>query len=155
VSVRVFSQLLAVLLLLVSLPGLPACSSEGRARAEAHMFLALYEATDHRAPLAERERKIAQLEQLSLSDEVVDKARAECVGAHRALLKAERENELAAVQLDKAVAAQPDGGALPVADTASIRAGIEQAERSLVDARGRFEKCETQARSLSLRYGDR
>jgi hypothetical protein len=130
-----------------------ACDTEGRARAEAHTFLALYSATDHRAPVAERERKITQLEQLTLTDATVRQARDECVGAHRSLLKAERENEVASVQLDKALAAQPTGVALPVTDTASIRAGIEQAERTLTDARGRFEKCETQARSLSLRFG--
>lgn len=152
VSVRALLWWLSVLSLLsLSL----ACDSEGRTRAEAHTFLALYAATDHRAPVAERERKIQQLEQLSLSDETVKKARDECVGAHRALLTAERQNEQAAGQLDKAIAGQPSGAALPVADTASIRAGIEAAEASLGDARGRFEKCETQARSLSLRFGAR
>lgn len=142
------------LFLLLSLGSLLlACDSEGRTRAEAHTFLALYAATDHRAPVAERERKIQQLMQLSLSDETVRKARDECVAAHRALLTAERQNEQAASQLDKALKAQPTGGALPETETANIRAGIAQAEASLGDARARFEKCETQARSLSLRFG--
>ncbi|MDB4975090.1 MAG: hypothetical protein JWN48_3431 [Myxococcaceae bacterium] len=134
---------------------LTACDREGRARAEAHTFLALYTATDHRAPVAERTRKITQLEQLTLTDDTVRAARDECVGAHRTLLDAERENEVAAKQLDQALAGLPGDQALPAADTASIRAGIDKAERSLTDARARFEKCETQARSLSLRFGEK
>jgi type IV secretory pathway protease TraF len=129
------------------------CSRDDRVRAEAHTFLALYRATDHRAPIAERERKIVQLEQLTLSEEAVRTARDQCVGAHRALIRAERENETAAGELDRAIAAQPDGGSLMAADTIRIRAGIERAEGSLSDARGRFEKCEAQARTLSLRFG--
>jgi DNA polymerase III delta prime subunit len=130
-----------------------ACDRDDRVRAEAHTFLALYRATDHRAPIAERERKIAQLEQLTLSEQAVRTARDQCVGAHRALIRAERENEVAAGQLDRALAAQPDGGPLQVTDTARIRAEIDRAEGSLTDARGRFEKCEAQARTLSLRFG--
>jgi hypothetical protein len=131
------------------------CDHDDRVRAEAHTFLAVYRATDHRAPIAQRERKIVQLEQLTLSEGVVRTARDECVGAHRALVRAELENETAASQLDKAIAAQPDGGALLAADTQRIRVGIEQAASSVAEARARFEKCETQARSLSLRFGDR
>ena len=129
------------------------CDRDDRVRAEAHTFLALYRATDHRAPTAARERKIVQLEQLSLSEEVVRAARDQCVRAHRALVRAELQNETAASQLDQAIAAQPDGGALMAADTLRIRAGIEQATSSLAEARGGFEKCEAQARSLSLRFG--
>jgi hypothetical protein len=132
-----------------------ACDRDDRVRAEAHTFLAVYRATDHRAPIAERERKIVQLEQLTLSEEVVQRARDQCVGAHRALVRAELENETAASQLDKAIAAQPDGGALLAVDTQRIRTGIEQAASSVADARTRFEKCESQARSLSLRFGGR
>lgn len=130
-----------------------ACNREDRVRAEAHTFLALYRATDHRAPIAERERKVEQLEQLTLSEEAVRSARDQCVGAHRALIRAERENEAAAGQLDRAIAAQPDGGALMAADTQRIRAEIDRAEGSLTDARGRFERCEAQARTLALRFG--
>ncbi|MDB4989371.1 MAG: hypothetical protein JWN04_4549 [Myxococcaceae bacterium] len=153
---RVFSKFIGSWLLLLAAGSLlVACDREGRARAEAHTFLALYMATDHSAPAAERARKITQMEQLTLSDDTVRAARDECVGAHRTLLDSERENELASAQLDKALAALPTNQVLPVADTASIRAGIEKAERSLTDARVRFEKCETQARSLSLRFGER
>lgn len=130
-----------------------ACNRDDRVRAEAHTFLALYRATDHRAPIAERERKIEQLEQLTLSEEAVRAARDQCVGAHRALIRAERENEAAAGQLDKALAGQPDGGSLMATDTVRIRAEIDRAEGSLTDARGRFERCEAQARTLSLRFG--
>lgn len=128
---------------------------EERQRAEARTFLALYEATDHRAPVPERERKIEQLAQLGLSDELVQKARDECVSAHRTLVAAERENERAASQLDRAIAASPGGAALAPEDTVRIGEGIKQAERSLSDARTRFERCEAQARSLSLRFGAR
>lgn len=131
------------------------CDREGRTRAEARTFVALYEATDHRAPIVERERKLAQLEQLTLTEPLVSEARDECVGAHRALIRAERESEQAAGQLDKALIAAPDGGALDPAESERIRAGIVQAERSVGDARARFGRCEEQARSLSLRFGPR
>jgi hypothetical protein len=137
------------------LGGSAGCDREGRTRAEARTFVALYEATDHRAPIAERERKLVQLEQLTLTEPLVSEARDVCVGAHRALIRAERENEQAAGQLDKALIAAPDGGALEPAESERIRAGIVQAERSVGDARTRFGRCEEQARSLSLRFGPR
>ncbi len=131
------------------------CDRDARTRAEARTFLSVYESIEHGAPLAERERKIAQLEQLTLSDEGVRRARDDCVGAHRALARAEREHEQAARELEKAIAAQPDGAPLPAGETERIRGGIEQAERSLGDARGRFQRCEQEVRDLSLRYAQR
>ena len=148
-------KLLILCVLCLAGPVLASCDRDERVRAEAHTFLAVYKATDHRAPIPERERKIGQLEQLTLSEQVVRAARDECVGAHRALVRAELENDTASSQLDKAIAGQPDGGALKPVDTLRIRAGIEQAASSVADARTRFEKCETQARSLSLRFGTR
>ena len=68
-------------------------------------------------------------------------------------MRAELENE-AASQLDRAIAGQP-AGALMAVEPLRIRAGIEQGRSSVADARARFEKCETQARSLSLRFGAR
>jgi hypothetical protein len=145
-----------VLALLGVLAGsLHGCDREGRTRAEARTFLALYEATDHRAPVPERERKVAQLEQLTLTDQVVREARDECVAAHRSLISAEHSNDKAGKQLDEALAGHPQGEALPENATVGIRAGIEQAERALVDARTRFERCEAGARDLSLRYAER
>ena len=132
-----------------------ACDREGRTRAEARTFLALYEVTDHRAPIAERERKLGQIEQLTLTDPAIARTRDECVEAHRALIRGERGNEQAAAQLDRALVAQPDGGGIDPEDAQRIRAGIVQAERSVGDARERFERCEEQARSLSLRFGAR
>jgi len=131
------------------------CDRDARARAEAHTFLALYGATDHRASVEERERKITQMEQLSISTEAVRTARDECVGAHRTLIAAERENETASAALDKALRDLPKGESLPENETTRIRAGIDKASNSLNDARGRFDKCETQVRSLSLRFGER
>jgi hypothetical protein len=153
VTEPLFLKVLVRYSLVLALVSGAACSRDDRVRAEAHTFLALYRATDHRAPIAERERKILQLEQLTLSEEAVRTARDQCVGAHRALIRAERENEAAAGQLDRAISAQPDGGSLMATDTARIRAEIDRAEGSLSDARGRFEKCEAQARTLSLRFG--
>jgi hypothetical protein len=131
------------------------CDREGRLRAEARTFLTLYKATDYRASIPERERKLAQLEQLTLTEPLVDAARNECVAAHRALIRAERENEQAAGALDRALIATPDGGVLEPADADRIRAGIVQAERSVGDSRARFGRCEEHARSLSLRFGAR
>ncbi len=131
------------------------CGREERTRAEARTFLSVYEAIEHGAPLAERERKIVQLQQLSLSDDGVRGARDDCVAAHQALARAEHQHEQAAQQLEKAIAAQPNGEPLPASDTDRIRRGIEQAERSLGDARGRFQRCEEKVRDLSFRYAAR
>jgi hypothetical protein len=128
---------------------------EQRTRAEARSFLSLYEATDHRAPIAERERKLTQLGQLSISDEAVRKARDGCVQAHRALIHAERENEGAAGKLDKVVAAHLSGEPLPAVEAESIRARLQAAEGAIADSRKRFERCEEDARGLALRFGER
>lgn len=135
---------------------LGACGDrEERVRAEARGFLTLYEATDHRSPIPERERKVAQLEQLTLSDEAVRKTRDACVEAHRTLIRAERENEEASGLLEKAVGAQVGGEPLPVAEAERIRARLTAAEGSIAESRKRFEQCESDTRSLSLRFGKR
>lgn len=152
---RATSNFLAQVALVLGLGQLTACDREGRVRAEARTFLALYEATDHRAPIPERERKVKQMEQLALSEEAVRLARDECVAAHKTLIEAERQNEHASVELDKALASQPRGEPLPPDRIAGIRLEIQNAEISLSDARKRFEHCETQARSLDLRFGER
>ncbi|MET0284408.1 MAG: hypothetical protein ABW352_08055 [Polyangiales bacterium] len=152
---RAASNFLAQLARLLGLGQLTGCDREGRVRAEARTFLALYEATDHRAPIPERERKVKQMEQLALSEPAVSAARDECVAAHKVLIEAERQNEHASVELDKALAAQPKGDVLPPEQIARIRLEIQVAEGSLTNARGRFEHCETQARSLDLRFGER
>jgi hypothetical protein len=152
---RATSNFLAHVAAVLTLGQLTACDREGRVRAEARTFLALYEATDHRAPIPERERKVQQMEQLALSEEAVAAARDECVAAHKTLISAERQNEHASKELDKALAAQPKGDALPADEIARIRNEIQAADQSLSDARKRFEHCETQARSLDLRFGDR
>jgi hypothetical protein len=77
------------------------------------------------------------------------------VEAHRALIRAERENERASGELDRAIAAQPGGEPLPVSETERIRAAIGSAEAALGDARQRFERCEEQARGLAMRFGKR
>jgi hypothetical protein len=152
---RYSSNFLAQLALVLVLGQLAGCDREGRVRAEARTFLALYKATDHRAPIPERERRVLQMEQLALSEEAVRSARDECVEAHKTLISAERQNEHASVELDKSLAAQPKGEPLPADQILRIRGEIDAAQRSLVDARRRFEHCETQARSLDLRFGDR
>jgi hypothetical protein len=126
---------------------------EDRLRSESRAFLSLYEVIDHRQPAQIRELKLAALGSLVLTEPDVKKARDECVAAHRALLSAEREHEQAATQLDRAIAQNDNGGPLPAATTELIRQGIDHAEQSLTKARGLFERCENQARSLSLRFG--
>ncbi len=152
---RATTNFLAHLALVTGLAQLAACDREGRVRAEARTFLALYEATDHRAPIPERERKVQQMEQLVLSEEAVRAARDECVAAHKTLISAEQQNEHASVELDKVLAAKGGSEPLPPDEIARIRTEIQSAEGSLSDARKRFEHCETQARSLDLRFGER
>ena len=132
---------------------LSAC--EGRERRDAQAFLALYESLDHRAPAAAREQKVSALKQLTLVDPKVKQARDDCVSAHRALLNAESQHEQAAKQLDQAIAKDFEGAPLPASVGEPIRVAIEQADRSLADARNRFLRCEEGARSLSLRFGKR
>jgi hypothetical protein len=153
--VRIRAKSTALCVLGLSLASGGCDSREQRTRAEARNFLSLYEATDHRAPIAERERKLTQLGQLNLTDETVRKARDGCVQAHRALIHAERENEGAAGKLDKVVAAQLSGEPLPAAEAESIRTRLEAAEGAIADSRKRFERCEEDARGLALRFGER
>lgn len=137
---------LGLLLMLVG------CSGD-RQRTEARALLALYEGIDHREPAATREPKIKKLSELTLTDDLVSKARSECVSAHQALLTAERQHEAAARELDKALEKSEGGEPLPPAVTVEIQHGIDKADSSLTDARIRFERCENQVRSLSLRFG--
>jgi hypothetical protein len=136
------------------LAALLGCAEE-RQRTEARAFLALYETIDHRQPSAVREEKLSALKQLTLVDVEVKRARDDCVSAHRALLRAEHEHESAAVRLDQAIAKDLKGAPLPPDQAEPIRVSIEQADRSLGDARTRFARCENGARSLSLRFGKR
>lgn len=141
--------------LIVSLLAGGCTDQQERIRAEARSLLTMYEATSHRAPLAERERKITKLSQLAISDEPLRKTRDLCVEAHRALVRAERENDSASSQLEQALAAQNDGGALPADQVETIRNSIASAERAISASRGSFEQCESEMRTLSLRYGER
>jgi predicted S18 family serine protease len=152
---RATYNFLAAGALVLGLGQLTACDREGRARAEARTFLALYEATDHRAPVEQRERKVLQLEQLALSEEAVRAARDECVAAHKTLIAAERQNEHASRELDTALGAQPHGEPLSQGEITRIRTEIQAAQASLTDSRKSFERCEAQARSLDLRFGER
>jgi hypothetical protein len=138
----------------MALAALVACG-EGRQRTEARAFLALYESVDYRQPPALREQKLSALKQLTLVDLEVKRARDDCVSAHRALLRAEREHESAAARLDQVIGKDLKGAPLPPEQAEPIRVSIEQADRSLADARARFGRCENAARSLSLRFGAR
>ncbi len=133
-----------------------ACDSDDRQRDEARRFLALYEQLDHRQPLAQRRAQVTDLAQLPLQAEVVVSARDACVAAHRALIAAEQSHEQAASELERLLAAGGgDDGPLDGVESAKVRTSIEQAEGALSAARSRFEPCESQTRSLSLRFGVR
>src|SRR3954466_3429698 len=69
---------------------------DDRLRGESRAFLRLYEVIDHRQPAQIRELKLAPLGWLVLTEPDVKKARDECVAAHRALLRPEREQRKAA-----------------------------------------------------------
>lgn len=140
--------LLAVLLAVAAL----ACGDR-RVRAEARAFLAGFEAIDHRDKPEARETKLLVLEQLVLTEPEVVNARAHCVEGHKALLSSERAHEHAAQQLDRAVAASPEGAPLSPQATEQIRVEIEQADQALARARANLRQCENEARGLSLRFG--
>src|SRR5262245_47087772 len=86
---------------------------EERQRTEARAFLANYETVDLSQPATVRQQKLSALKQLALVDLEVKRARDDCVSAHRALLRAEREQESAALRLDEAIAKDPKGTPLP------------------------------------------
>jgi hypothetical protein len=132
---------------------LSGCGGDNRLRSEARAFLTLYESLDHREKPAVRELKLRSLAALVLTEPLVKQARDACMAAHKALLTSEREHEEAARKLDQAIADNTSGAPLPVQATEQIRQGIDQADRSLSAARGLFQRCESQARSLSLRFG--
>ncbi len=132
-----------------------ACDDSARERTEARRFLTAYGALSHRDSLPEREREVADLASLPLHVPLVIRAREACVAAHRALIDAERAQESAASALDQALAARPDGEVLGKQDAETVQRSITQAETALTAARTRFAPCETDARSLALRYAER
>ena len=143
-TVLIWGTLLSVCLL--------ACG-DARLRSEARAFLARYEAIDHREKGTLREQKLRALEQLVLTEPEVQGVREHCVAGHNALLTSERTHEHAAQQLDRAVAASPEGAPLSAQATEQIRAEIERADGALGRARENLRQCESQARGLSLRFG--
>lgn len=145
------STTLYLVVALVSLAG-SACGDR-RLRSEARAFLARYEALDHREKAASREQKVHALEQLVLTEPELVKVRTHCVEGHAALLASERTHEHAAQQLDRAVAASPEGAPLSARATEQIRLEIEQADSALARARENLRQCESAARGLSLRFG--
>ncbi|HEX6242928.1 MAG TPA: hypothetical protein VFZ61_18575 [Polyangiales bacterium] len=131
-----------------------AACGDRRLRAEARSFLAVYEGLDHRQKSAQREKKLTDLRLLVLVEPEVVQARDHCVAGHTALLRAERAQEEAARKLDTALAGSTDGAPLGEQTTQEIRTQIEEADGALNDARSSLRQCETQARGLSLRFGE-
>ena len=147
-----FVRRITALSLLLSLA---ACDPADRERTDARRFLSAYAALDHRDPVSEREREVEGLSSLPLHAPVVMKARDACVAAHRALIGAERAQELAASALERALAARPDGEPLSKEQSEKVQQSIVQAESALTGARTRFAPCEAEARALALRYAER
>jgi hypothetical protein len=142
-----------VFFLSLTLLGASACGDR-RLRAEARAFLSVYESLDHRQQPAEREKKLSALRLLVLVEPEVVKARDNCVAGHSALLRSERAHEEAARRLDEALAQSPDGTPLRPEATHEIRTQIDQAESSLSNAKASLRQCESEARGLSLRFGE-
>lgn len=132
------------------------CDSEAeRLRDDSRRFLALYEAIDYRAHAALREPKVEALAQVPLADETVRQTRDLCVDAHRILLREERAQEEHAAEIESAIAKQTDGGPLDAATIARLQARLKESELGLSRAREQLKTCESQARSLGLRFGKR
>jgi hypothetical protein len=123
-------------------------------RAEARSFLGVYKGMDHRQKAEEREKKLSELRLLVLTEAEVVQAREHCVAGHTALLRAERAHEDAARKLDAAIGASPDGAPLSPEATQAIKTQIEEADSALNNARTSLRQCETEARGLSLRFGE-
>lgn len=142
-------------LLCLGLLGSVACDGSARERDEARRFLASYSALDHRDPRPQREREVGALAALPLFVASVVHARDACVTAHRALMGAEQAQEGAAAALDAALKDQPDGEPLGKLASERVQQRIVEAELALSGARTRFTPCETEARSLALRFAAR
>lgn len=79
-----------------------ACDLGGAEREQVRAFLARVAAVDLRAPAEERERQIAALRDVALSDPGLVRVREQCVSAHAGLLAAERAQAAARQELDRA-----------------------------------------------------
>ncbi len=130
-------------------------SSDERLRSDARAFLGRNAAVDYRSSEADREKRVADLERLVLTDETVIHTRDLCVSGHREMARQHKAQEANASEIDRAIAAKTDGSPLDPATVASLQAKLAESERGLERAREQLRTCEDQARSLSLRYGPR
>jgi hypothetical protein len=135
---------------------LAACESgDERLRNDARAFLSLNGAVDYRSSEAEREKRVADLERLLLTDPSVKLTRDLCVSGHREMGRQQKAQEENANEIDRVIAAKPDGSPLDPSVIASLQAKLADSERGLERARQELRSCEEQARALSLRFGPR
>jgi hypothetical protein len=135
---------------------LAACeSSEERLRSDARAFLGRNAAVDYRSSEAEREKRVAALERLVLTDPTVIHTRDLCVSGHREMARQHRAQEANAGEIDRAIAGKTDGSPLDAATVARLQEKLAESEHGLERAREQLRTCEEQARSLSLRFAPR
>ena len=135
---------------------LGACeSADERQRSDARAFLGLNGAVDYRSSEGEREKRVADLERLLLTDPSVMRTRDLCVSGHREMARQRQAQEANANEIDRVIAAKPDGSPLDSSVVARLQGKLSESEQGLERAREQLRTCEEQARALSLRFGPR
>jgi hypothetical protein len=130
-----------------------ACDEDAQLRDDARRFLAGYTAITYDLRGAELEKRLGALAALPLGEPAVRETRDLCVAGHRAMLEQERAQEAHAAQVDRALAGSTDGAPLDAATLAGLKEKLDSAQTALTAAREKLERCEGQARSLSMRFG--
>lgn len=137
-------------ILLCSAAILLACDSEAQERSEARELLAKLSAVSDESSLRERHAALEALGKLRLSVPSHVAMRDACRAAHQGLLEAESA-QISARKALAAASSDPAGGKLSPAQANAIAADIEQSNRALAEAKGRFPTCERAIRELTTK----
>ena len=126
------------------------CDSQAQERAEARDLLAKLNAISDESSLSERHSALDALAKLRLRAPAHIAMRDACRAAHQELLEAETA-QVSARKALAAVSRDPSGGTLSPSQARAIAADIEQSNRALAEAKGRFPTCERAMRELTTK----
>jgi hypothetical protein len=126
------------------------CGEGDDARNEAMIFLTRYDdfATD--APREDRERGVAELRGLVLSNESVRAVRDACADAFDSVLRAEGQHTEATRMLLEA--SNGGAGEIPTEAAARIEAAIQESTEAIEASRTGFQRCQTGVQTLRTRF---
>jgi hypothetical protein len=124
-------------------------------RGEAARLVELYGQIRYEAPPAEREQRLASIEQAVFVSEEVVGARTICLSGHRQLIAAQVSQDETAKEIDKALATTDGGAPMASGTVERLQTKLTTAQGQLNAAKRQLEDCETQVRALNLRFGKR